>query len=87
MKGPENITSLKGIGEKTARLFNRLGIYTTQELLSYYPRGYETFEAPVKNGNPGVVSLRGFQMEKGKQSFYRNRALQRRGKQNFPYLF
>lgn len=48
MKGPENITSLKGIGEKTARLFNRLGIYTTQELLSYYPRGYETFEAPVK---------------------------------------
>lgn len=48
MNCPENITSLKGIGEKTAKLFNRLGISNTWELLSYYPRGYETFEAPVK---------------------------------------
>lgn len=51
MSCPENITSLKGIGEKTARLFNRLGIYDTGELLSYYPRSYETFEPPVKLAN------------------------------------
>lgn len=51
MSCPENITSLKGIGEKTARLFNQLGIYDTGELLSYYPRSYETFEPPVKLAN------------------------------------
>ena len=42
-----DITSLKGIGEKTAKLFARLGITTTEELLYYYPRDYDKFEAPV----------------------------------------
>ncbi|MCM1134192.1 MAG: ATP-dependent DNA helicase RecG [Clostridium sp.] len=48
MKDADAITSLKGIGEKTAKLFYRLGISKTSELLFYYPRGYETFEPPVK---------------------------------------
>lgn len=42
-----DITSLKGIGEKTAKLFARLGITTTEELLYYYPRDYDRFESPV----------------------------------------
>lgn len=42
-----DITSLKGIGEKTAKLFARLGITTTEELLYYYPRDYDKFESPV----------------------------------------
>lgn len=41
------ITALKGIGEKTAGLFNKLRITTTEELIHYYPRGYEYFAAPV----------------------------------------
>ncbi len=32
-----NITTLKGIGTKTAELFAKLGIYTTQDLLKFYP--------------------------------------------------
>lgn len=41
-----DITALKGIGEKSAGLFNRLGIATTEELLRYYPKDYEQFRAP-----------------------------------------
>ncbi|MCH5256282.1 MAG: ATP-dependent DNA helicase RecG [Lachnospiraceae bacterium] len=42
-----DITSLKGIGEKTAKLFSKLDITTTDKLLHYYPRDYEQFNAPV----------------------------------------
>lgn len=42
-----NIQSIKGVGEKSAALFAKLNIYTVQDLLRFYPRGYETFDAPV----------------------------------------
>ncbi len=42
-----NITALKGIGEKTAQLFAKLNITTTEELVQYYPRDYEQFKEPV----------------------------------------
>lgn len=42
-----NITSLKGVGDKTAKLFAKLGITTTEELLHYYPRDYEQFHSPI----------------------------------------
>lgn len=51
MKHSEDIINLKGIGEKTAKLFYRLGIHTTDELLCYYPRNYESYQAPVKIAN------------------------------------
>ncbi|MCM1388704.1 MAG: ATP-dependent DNA helicase RecG [Bacillus sp. (in: Bacteria)] len=41
------ITALKGIGDKTAKLFAKLGITQAEELLHYYPRDYEQFEPPV----------------------------------------
>lgn len=41
------ITALKGIGEKTAKLFYRLGITEAEDLLRYYPRDYEQFQPPV----------------------------------------
>ena len=41
------ITSLKGVGEKTAKLFAKLGITATEDLLCYYPRDYEQFQAPL----------------------------------------
>ena len=34
----EPLTTLKGIGEKTEKLFAKLGIYTVGDLLRYYPR-------------------------------------------------
>ena len=42
-----SILNLKGIGEKSAKLFNKLGIFVLGDLLEYYPRGYEKFETPA----------------------------------------
>ena len=42
-----NIRELKGIGEKTAALFARLQLFTVGDLIRYFPRTYETYEAPV----------------------------------------
>ncbi|MCH5273481.1 MAG: ATP-dependent DNA helicase RecG [Lachnospiraceae bacterium] len=50
MKQTDEIRCIKGIGEKTAKLLQKLGIYTVGDLLSYYPRSYETYELPVPIG-------------------------------------
>ncbi len=42
-----DITTLKGVGEKSAALFHKLHINTLRDLLLYFPRDYETFEEPV----------------------------------------
>lgn len=44
----ESIIELKGIGEKTGKLFNKLGVYTCGDLINYYPRGYDVFETPKR---------------------------------------
>lgn len=36
-----DIQYLKGVGEKRAALFAKLGLYTTEDLLAHYPRSYE----------------------------------------------
>ncbi len=36
-----DIRYCKGIGEKKAQLFNKLGIFTVHDLVSYFPRKYE----------------------------------------------
>lgn len=41
------ITEIKGIGEKTAKSFEKLNIFTVGDLIGYFPRGYEIFEEPV----------------------------------------
>ena len=40
----QNITAVKGIGEKTAKLFQKIGVETVEELLHYYPRAYDEFK-------------------------------------------
>ena len=35
------IRYLKGVGEKRAELFGKLGVYTVRDLLNYFPRDYE----------------------------------------------
>lgn len=42
----QNITAVKGIGEKTAKLFQKIGVETVEELLHYYPRAYDEFKEP-----------------------------------------
>lgn len=55
-----NIREIKGVGEKSAALFNKLQIYTVGDLLRYFPRGYETFEAPVKIADAAENELQAF---------------------------
>lgn len=44
------ISCLKGIGEKTEKLFQKIGINTVEELIRYYPKGFELFEDPISVG-------------------------------------
>lgn len=51
------ISELKGVGEKTEKLFAKLGIYTVGDLLHYYPKGYDVYEeaVPVSEVEEGRV--------------------------------
>ena len=52
-----DLTVLKGIGEKTAAAFNRLGIFSAEELIQHYPRDYEVFDEPrpIYELEPGKI--------------------------------
>ena len=46
-----SIRELKGIGEKTEKLFLRLGVEDLDGLLAYYPRTYDVFREPQPADN------------------------------------
>lgn len=57
----QSLRTLKGVGEKTEKLFQKVGIYDTDDLLHYYPRNYDEYETPVdiaelKDGTVQAVS-------------------------------
>lgn len=41
------LTDLKGIGDKTARLLNKLSVYTAEDMVRLYPRSYDICGKPV----------------------------------------
>ena len=47
MELESSILNIKGVGEKTARLFHKVGILTVKDLIEYYPRTYDVYEEPV----------------------------------------
>ena len=47
MRLDSSIKEIKGIGEKSAAVFAKAGIFTVNDIVRYFPRGYEEFEAPV----------------------------------------
>lgn len=56
-----SLLEIKGIGDKTFRLFKKLSLETVGDLLAHYPRDYEKLEEPVsisqlKNGETAAVS-------------------------------
>ena len=60
MQISDRIDCVKGIGDKTRVLFEKLNVNTVGQLLTYYPRDYETFSGPVpisslQEGTVGVV--------------------------------
>lgn len=48
MKLDSSITEIKGIGSKTEKLMNKIGVYTVRDILLHYPRDYVKFKEPVK---------------------------------------
>lgn len=44
MKETESIRVLKGVGEKTEKLFQKIGVVQVGDLLRYYPRDYDIFK-------------------------------------------
>ena len=51
------ITGLKGVGEKTQKLFEKLDIRTVGDLVDTYPRDYDAFREPekIRQAAPGEV--------------------------------
>ncbi len=56
------IIEIKGIGEKTEKLFHKLRIEDSDDLLAYYPKNYDIYEQPVfikDIDNRAVVTISG----------------------------
>lgn len=57
----DDITSIKGVGPKTAASFAKAGVNTVKDLLYYLPRTYENFQetTSLKDVRPGRVVVKG----------------------------
>jgi len=63
-----NIKTIKGIGEKTSALFNKVGVFNVYDALNYFPRDYDRFKEPepitelngrLTHGEGGLVTVAG----------------------------
>ena len=52
----DELTNIKGIGDKTASLFAKLGIRNVGELINTFPRDYIFYGEPVDIGKTRVGS-------------------------------
>ena len=52
------IRDLKGVGEKSEKLFQKLNINTVGDLVRYYPRNYDIYEKsiPISEVTEGEVA-------------------------------
>lgn len=59
MKPTDSIRTIKGIGEKSEKLFYKLGISTVGELLNFFPREYDIFTPiqPIQSVKEGEVVI------------------------------
>ena len=39
----DSISTIKSIGPAREKLFNKVGVYTVEDMLKYYPRAYEEY--------------------------------------------
>ena len=57
----DDVTVIKGVGEKIATILHKAGIKTVRDLLYYLPRSYENYQesVPLKDIRPGRVCVKG----------------------------
>jgi len=70
-----SLTTIKGIGDKTQKLYNKLGINTPEDLLFYYPTGYSIYEKPCcidETDNRLTVSVKASVVKSGNIKIVRN---------------
>ena len=56
------IDTIKGVGEKTTKLLNKLGVYTIEDILLFFPRTYLIYpEASIPNQDNinSLISIEG----------------------------
>ena len=51
------IDTIKGVGEKTTKLLNKLGVYTIEDILLFFPRTYLIYPEPSVPNRDSVESL------------------------------
>ena len=51
------VDTIKGVGEKTAKYFNKLGVYTIEDILLFFPRTYLMYPNTTKVNTDLVDSL------------------------------
>ena len=58
MELTESISVIKGVGEKTEKLFAKMDVFTIEDLLEHYPRGYDSFEEiiPISKAKVGQIA-------------------------------
>ncbi len=60
----QDIKTLKGVGDKTAQELNKLGIFTINDIIHFYPRDYEdwtnvqSIEEVYKSGKRGCIRVK-----------------------------
>ncbi|MBO5852662.1 MAG: ATP-dependent DNA helicase RecG [Clostridia bacterium] len=70
----DNIRYLKGVGEKRAALFSKLGIDTVDALLRFYPRSYEDWSVitPIRDARgAGTVCIKAEVISDVKENYIR----------------
>ena len=51
------VDTIKGVGEKTTKLLNKLGVYTIEDILLFFPRTYLVYPAPSTPDKDNINSL------------------------------
>src|SRR5574344_1394260 len=56
------LSQIKGIGNKTELLLNKMNIHSAKNLLNYFPRTYEIYEKPIlikDIDNQAIIAVEG----------------------------
>lgn len=55
------ITKIKGVGPETTKKFEKLGVFTVYDLLTFWPRRYDDYSEvlPILKIEPGAVTVKG----------------------------